>query len=271
MADDTKSVATLLLADALTQARVTAGLSRVELAEKLSVSRSLVAVNENAAQFPSQMYVTGCDRVLETGGRLERLRVIAAAEKAVGFFADLLDSEARATSVSSYLPVLVPGLLQTPEYAAAVISGGIYVGLSDQEVTDAVAKRMERQKILDHDDPPQLWAVLNEAVLHQVVGSPEIMRGQFEHLLHLIRIRRNVRVQILPFREGRHALAQALTIFDLSGNGRVAYLDGLGSGGRSVTDSRTVSLCVEWFDMLRAQAASLTESERLIEQRVKEL
>ncbi|MDT0551449.1 DUF5753 domain-containing protein, partial [Streptomyces lonegramiae] len=90
------------------------------------------------------------------------------------------------------------GLLQTEEYARALI------GMEHpREVDEMVAARLERQRVLEREDPPVLWVVLSEAVLHQEVGGPDVMRGQ---LARLLEFRDNpwVNIQVLPFTAGQY-------------------------------------------------------------------
>jgi transcriptional regulator with XRE-family HTH domain len=113
-----------------------------------------------------------------------------------------LGMEQAATLIRSYDPQLVPGLLQTPEYARAVFSPP--GGSSGKRAERQLAVRMRRQEILHRADPPSLWAVIDEAALRRPVGGAAIMRAQIEHLLEISRLR-HVNIQVLPFRAGGHA------------------------------------------------------------------
>ena len=111
--------------------------------------------------------------------------------------------EAEAAAVMIFEPLTVPGLLQTEDYARAVIRGGT-TALTDEQVQDRIDARMRRQQAL-HDDPAlEVIAVLDEAVLHRRVGSPDIMRAQFEHLRQVAQLP-NVTLQIVPYDAGAHA------------------------------------------------------------------
>jgi hypothetical protein len=99
----------------------------------------------------------------------------------------------------------VPGLLQTPEYARAVILLG-HAGANADEIDRRVELRRQRQQILDRIEPPQLWAVIDEAVLRRPIGGPEVMRAQIEALIEAAK-KPNVRLQIIPFNAGGHAAA----------------------------------------------------------------
>src|SRR5690606_37169779 len=96
------------------------------------------------------------------------------------------------------------GLLQTKEYARAVITAGA-AGISAHEIARRVDLRMERQRVLDNDrDGPFFWAVIDEAALRRPIGGVDVMRAQIEHLLELMR-RPNITMQVIPFDYGGHS------------------------------------------------------------------
>lgn len=80
-----------------------------------------------------------------------------------------IDSERRATSLRTWEPLLVPGLLQTADYARAILAADPET--TEEQLSELVAARLERQAILDRPNPPALWVVLDEAVLHRLIGS----------------------------------------------------------------------------------------------------
>jgi hypothetical protein len=137
-----------------------------------------------------------------------------------------LDLEAAASLIRTYEVQFVPGLLQTEEYARAVIricygdSGGVTGpdgGADDanSEVERRVELRMGRQKLLRRADPPRLWAVLDEAVIRRPIGGQAVLRAQLRCLLEVCELPA-VRLQIVPFRAGGHAAAGgAFTILRL--------------------------------------------------------
>jgi transcriptional regulator with XRE-family HTH domain len=121
------------------------------------------------------------------------------------WFQSYLGLEAAATLIRTYEIQFVPGLLQTPEYARAVILLG-HAGATADEIDRRVELRRQRQQILDRIEPPQLWAVIDEAVLRRPIGGPEVMRTQIEALIEAAK-KPNVRLQIIPFHAGGHAAA----------------------------------------------------------------
>ncbi|WP_407938824.1 helix-turn-helix domain-containing protein [Micromonospora rubida] len=121
------------------------------------------------------------------------------------WFQSYLGLEAAAALIRSYEVQFVPGLLQTPEYARAVVLLG-HRGAGADEIDRRVALRMQRQELLRRPQPPQLWAVVDEAALRRPIGGPEVMRGQFAALIEATRSP-HVRLQIIPFDAGGHAAA----------------------------------------------------------------
>jgi transcriptional regulator with XRE-family HTH domain len=119
-------------------------------------------------------------------------------------YADLIGLEDEARAIRTYEQELVPGLLQTPDYAHAAIRASRPSDTTN-EIGRRVEIRMERQEILMRSDPvpPRLQVVLSEAVLRRPVGGREVMRGQLDHLMRP-RDRANITVQVLPFDAGVH-------------------------------------------------------------------
>ncbi|MEV4343690.1 helix-turn-helix transcriptional regulator [Actinoplanes sp. NPDC049596] len=123
-----------------------------------------------------------------------------------GWFQSYLGLEAAATLIRTYEIQFVPGLLQTADYARAVIMLG-HAGVTPEEMDRRVELRQQRQAILDRPgDAPQLWAVIDEAVLRRPIGGVDVMRAQIEFLIEAAK-KPNVRLQIIPFHAGGHAAA----------------------------------------------------------------
>ncbi|MGC5051593.1 helix-turn-helix domain-containing protein [Micromonospora sp. DT48] len=121
------------------------------------------------------------------------------------WFQSYLGLEAAAALIRSYEVQFVPGLLQTREYARAVVLLG-HSTAGPEEIDRRVDLRMRRQELLTRPRPPRLWAVVDEAALRRPIGGPEVMRGQLEALLKATRTP-NVRLQVIPFAAGGHAAA----------------------------------------------------------------
>ncbi|PZG18581.1 helix-turn-helix domain-containing protein [Nonomuraea aridisoli] len=111
--------------------------------------------------------------------------------------------EEAAARIRTYEVQFVPGLLQTKEYARAVVTAGA-AGIGAEEIARRVDLRLERQRIFDRPDGPVFWAVIDEAALRRPIGGVEVMRAQLEHLSDLMR-QPNITIQIMPFSYGGHS------------------------------------------------------------------
>jgi hypothetical protein len=121
------------------------------------------------------------------------------------WFQSYLGLEAAAALIRSYEVQFVPGLLQTREYARAVVLLG-HGRAAPAEIERRVALRMQRQRLLRRENPPLLWAVVDEAALRRPIGGPEVMRGQVAALIEATRSP-HIRLQVVPFAAGGHAPA----------------------------------------------------------------
>jgi transcriptional regulator with XRE-family HTH domain len=113
--------------------------------------------------------------------------------------------EEAATQIRAYEVQFVPGLLQTGDYARAVALLG-YPNAPSREIDRRVGLRLARQVVFTRPNPPNIWVVLDEAVLRRPIGSAEILRAQIRQLLDLAQ-RPNVTIQVVPFQAGGHAAA----------------------------------------------------------------
>ncbi|MBW8485826.1 helix-turn-helix domain-containing protein [Actinomadura sp. PM05-2] len=120
-----------------------------------------------------------------------------------GWFQTYVGLEESAALIRTYELQFVPGLLQSEGYARSVIKQG-NADAAEHEIDQRVGLRMQRQERLTGPEAPRLWAVLDEGALRRPIGGPEVMRGQFEHLIEMSKLP-NVTIQIMPFRFGGHA------------------------------------------------------------------
>lgn len=118
------------------------------------------------------------------------------------WFGTYLGLEQAASKIRTYEAHLIPGLLQTADYARSVLS----LGYEDADTDRRVTVRQKRQEILFRSDPPVVWAVIDEAALHRHVGGERVHRDQIEHLLKLAELP-NITIQVLPYSAGEHAAA----------------------------------------------------------------
>ncbi|MEU7983575.1 helix-turn-helix transcriptional regulator [Streptosporangium canum] len=172
--------------------------------------------------------------------------------------------EAAASIVRTYEVQFVPGLLQSPEYARAVIML-VHSAASAEEVDRRVALRMTRQERLTRSDATTLWAVMDEAVLRRPIGGPQVLRAQIDHLLQVTEMP-NVRLQIMPFHRGGHAAAGgpfSILRFPERDLPDVVYLEQLTSA-LYVDKLAETDHYMQVMDRLCVQAYSVADSQRFL-------
>ena len=179
--------------------------------------------------------------------------------------------EAETAAVRGYEISVVHGLLQTPDYARAVL-GEMFPRHATDQIDRLVDLRIERQRRLDDDPPLDLWAILDEAVIRRPVGGNQVMRRQLEHLLNMA-AKPGVTMQVLPFASGAHAGHGgpfSILEFPNRTDSEVAYVESV-AGYLYLEKDREVRTRVEAFDRLRAAALSPSASVDLIAEVANEL
>ncbi|MGW2516369.1 helix-turn-helix domain-containing protein [Streptomyces sp. NPDC001617] len=175
-------------------------------------------------------------------------------------YRDFISLESQASAMRTLETSVVPGLLQTPEYARAVTRAAVD-GLDDERLDALVEVRLARQDVLRSDPPLELSAVLDEAVLHREIGGPDVMARQRERLLEAALLPQ-VRLQVLPFTAGAHVgVTGPFVIFSFSSTSDldVVVLDHLTSS-LYLERKEDLRAYTEAFDALRIHALSPEES-----------
>jgi transcriptional regulator with XRE-family HTH domain len=191
-----------LFAAELAAAREAAGLSQGDLAGKISYSASLVAMVEATRRVPTADFARGCDTAFGTPGTFARLQEHARTAPLPSWFRAYAEIEAAATQLRSWQPMVVDGLLQTEDYARALLS--MRPNTSADELDELVSARMERQAVLDRPAPPKVWVVMDEAALQREIGGAKVMSEQLWHLAEMAE-RPNIVVEVVPLATGRTA------------------------------------------------------------------
>ncbi len=178
-------------------------------------------------------------------------------------FANYVGLEEAAVSLSFYMPMLIPGLLQIPGYVRALHEADMQ-NYTPERVEEAVEVRLRRQRILTRNPPLQLAVVLDEAVLHRAVGGPAVMGQQLESLIEAAQLS-NVTIQVIPYSAGAHpAMDSLFEILDFGDTApRVVYVEGL-MGYIYVDRAQDISRYMQVFDRLQAMALTSQESISLI-------
>ncbi|MFJ8955733.1 helix-turn-helix transcriptional regulator [Streptomyces sp. NPDC102381] len=242
----------------LRRRREEAGLTLGQLGDCVFCTGSLIGQVECAKKVPTRDFSERVDAALGTEGFFSGLVGLVLRSQLPHWFQAYAEMEARATYISTFQCQVVYGLLQTEEYARALLSVG-HPGHVDEQV----AARMERQRILDREVPPALWVVLSEAALHQEVGGRDVMRRQLEHLLRFT-AHPWVQIQVLPFTVGQHTgIMGAFNLLRFDDDPDLFYSDSYDEGHMTanpqVIRERSVG-----YARLQADALSPRESASLI-------
>jgi transcriptional regulator with XRE-family HTH domain len=265
-----------LFVDEMRAAREAQGWSQAELARRTNYSSGLIGMVETYERAPTKELARALDKVFETAGysedpetaewtpgtfsRLwEKLRTISFPTA----FRPFAEREANAVALRTYEHSFVPGLLQTADYARAVVS--TKAGATETDIEADVSDRIARQWILTREDPPppRLWALIDEGALYRPVAPATVMHDQLEHVTAMSMLP-NVTVQVVPYSAGGHGgLLGAFIVADLPTSQSILYMDDA-SGGRVAEETATVSEVAYSFDTVRSDALPKTASLDLI-------
>ncbi|MEV1241408.1 DUF5753 domain-containing protein [Nonomuraea sp. NPDC050022] len=173
--------------------------------------------------------------------------------------------EAEARTLRTWQPLVIPGLLQTREYARAVLRG--QPGISEDQINETMGARMARQAVFERPTPPLYSALIDEGVLARPIGGPEVMREQLEHLVKLLS-HPCITLQVVPMAVvPTIGLLGGFVIAQLPKGADVLYLDSAADG--EVTDRedkvRTVSVR---YDAIRSWAQPVNETEAAIREKM---
>ncbi|NUU20634.1 MAG: helix-turn-helix transcriptional regulator [Streptomycetaceae bacterium] len=242
--------------------REQAGMTQAELAGKTHVSSKTVSAIESGRRPPSASFIKLADIALDARGSLVRLWREMTDGLYPGWFRHYVGLESVATGVRQFEPQLVPGLVQTEAYMRALFAAA-QPPMSADEIDEQVAARLARQEILTKADAPNVWLILDEAVLRRWPPVPGVAREQLEHLLS-VGERPNVTIQVVPFEAGVHAgMHGFMALLSFNDAEDCAYVEPA-CGGVIVTDAPTVATLQHRYDLLRADALSPAESAQMI-------
>lgn len=233
--------------------RKKAKMTQDDLAEVTQFSRSLLSFTERGERNPSHNLARRCDEALGANGELLQCWTHITHAASPRWFRDWLEVEPAAHTLHTWQPLVVPGLLQTEEYARAVLRGK--PGVTDDELEKLVAARMERQAIFARPAPPMLRVVLDEGVLRRPIGGKEVMRAQIERLLISFASPKIV-IQVLPLVLGvTTGVLGGFVIAQIQGSADIVYLESA-LNGQVTNKSEDVEAIQATYDTIRAEAHS---------------
>ncbi|MFD5819988.1 Scr1 family TA system antitoxin-like transcriptional regulator [Streptomyces sp. NPDC127038] len=247
----------------LRHARENAGLSQSELGEPLFVSGSFIGQLESGTRRLQLEYAVQMDEILGTKGFFERNCRALARSKYPDHFVEAAEAEALARGIREYATLLIPGLLQTREYAEEIFRA-YKPTAPDQEIEALVSARLDRARLICDPTTPLLWVILDEAVLRRPVGCNAVMATALRHIAELAR-RRRIIAQVLPFSCGAHAsMTGPLKLMEFEDAPPLSFVEGPDMG-KLLDDPATVARHGLTFNLLQAAALSPHESLALIE------
>jgi transcriptional regulator with XRE-family HTH domain len=252
-----------LFADEMRATREQRGWSQADLADQIPYSLSTISMVEALHRVPTRDLAVNLDKAFGTPGTFTRLEGRLRDLPFPASFRPFAAYETEATALYVFEHSLIPGLLQTPGYARAVLA--TRPNTADDEVDNLVEARLARQAILTRDDPspPLLWALIDEGVLYRPVAAAEVMHDQLVHLVALSR-RPNVTIQVVPYSAGGHTgLLGAFVIADLDGPLSIVYVEDI-TYGRVFEDPATVSRVTLHYKSLQSEALPKRASGELI-------
>jgi transcriptional regulator with XRE-family HTH domain len=253
-----------LIRDQLRRMRGTARLNQEEYGKRANYSASMVSAVELGQRPLDEVYLARADKVFGTGNLFISLLKLAARDGEPTWFRPWLEAERVATQLRCFEPMLIPGLLQTEDYARAVIRGD--VRLTEDEVEALVAARLARQAILEQEHPPQLTAVLDESALRRFSEEhATVMAGQLAHLIQRAK-QPNVSVHVIPTKVGLHiGLSGSFVLARSDDGGWVGHLDNQ-LGGTVVDRTEDVETLLARWESVRNVALPTWQSIELIEE-----
>ncbi|KUP97750.1 DNA-binding protein [Thermobifida cellulosilytica TB100] len=240
-----------------------AGLSQEELAKLVALSPTMLSAMERGVRGIKRDHVERIDAALGTPGTLTELWDRSRRTGLPTWYEKVADIERAASEIWVYHPLLVPGLLQTQEYAEHIFRVGRPRD-TPAEIEDLVCGRMSRKAIFDRERPPRLVVVLDEGVLRRPTGGREIMRRQLDHLL-AESAKPHVSLQVVPYDSDHHpGLSNGFTLFTVPRKSPVLYVE-TRRFGKPTEDPEAVEDYAQLFSDLRGAALPLGASRQLIE------
>ncbi|WP_246143239.1 helix-turn-helix domain-containing protein [Actinacidiphila oryziradicis] len=243
--------------------REAAGLRRIEFGAAIGYGEEMVSSVERGRRVPKPEFLDKADEVLGAGGKLAAMKDDVAEARYPKKVRDVAKLEYEAGELGSYASTVVDGLLQTEEYARALL-GLRRPAYGEDELERLVAARMARQEIYERRPAPLLTFVQEEATLRRPIGGRMVLRRQLEHLLEASQLR-YVEIQVMPTAVEEHSgLGGSLRVLKLK-DGTAVGLNEVQLTSRLIADPREVQILEMRYGMIRAQAHTPRESLAVIQ------
>ncbi|MFJ3282648.1 helix-turn-helix domain-containing protein [Streptomyces halstedii] len=244
--------------------RKAAGLTQASLADRFCVGEDTIASIEQGRRTLQADFAAALDELLDTKGVLRvAVSKVPQKERFPAFVQDFVEYEQEAVTLLWYENQVVPGLLQTEEYARAVFVS-LYPPLEEDELEERVAARLDRQKMLDRRPRPMPSFLIEESVLRRPIGGRRVLREQIKHLRRCAELP-FLGLQIMATdRETHAALDGPMVLLETPDHDQLAYVEGQ-RVSFLIDDLDEVCVLQQKYGMLRSQALSPEESMRLLD------
>ncbi|MFF8951822.1 helix-turn-helix domain-containing protein [Streptomyces sp. NPDC014940] len=243
--------------------REAVGMRAAEFGRVVGYGEDMVYKVESGKRIPRPEFLDKADEVLSAGGLLAAMKEDVAKVRYPKRVRELAQLEAKAVELQLYDPLNVHGLLQTPEYARALLRMR-RPAYSGDEVERFIVARVARKSVFERAPSPEIGFVLEEWTLRRPLGGREVLRSQLEHLMEVAELRQ-VELQVMPMDREEHAGVaggiEVLKFADGSAVGRSPVV----AGGRPVGEPRQLRILELRYGIIRAQALTPRESTTFIE------
>lgn len=232
----------------------------------MGCSGTHISAVETGRRPPTRRFAATADRVFGTGDRLERQSRAVRQTSLLEGFPEYVTHEARAAEIRLYEVGVIPGILQTLEYASALTARAVERGaITPEQGDERNAVVASRQAVLDRTPPPLLFVVLDESCLRRPVGNTAVMEAQLARLVEFAALPNTV-LQVAPFTMGdRRPLSLPLYILTMENRALLSYAESA-QRGRLERESPSVVPLLTAYHQLQAEAMSQAESVAVINQ-----
>ena len=244
------------------RARRAAGWTLAEFGQRIGYDSGQISRIENGKRPPTELFAQMCDQAFPDrdgwfGEFYAESRTWIATPP---WFRSWVEHEQRATTLRIWQLGVLSGLLQTADYARAILT--VNPGVTEDEIAARLAARLERQGVLTRDDPPTAWFLVDEAALRRRIGPPEVMAAQLAQLIGVARLP-NATIQVVP------STAHAGLLGGFALTEHAAYVE-TAVAGQVFEDAEVMAGLLTRFDTLRSEAFRGSESLTLIERMCEE-
>ncbi|QNP71409.1 helix-turn-helix domain-containing protein [Streptomyces roseirectus] len=243
------------------------GWRQEDLSEPMGYSGSHISAVETGRKWPTLRFARSADTTLGTGDRFEqKWREIKHGVLLEGF-PEYVMYEGKAIEVRLYDIGVIPGLLQTPDYARVLANSAVQRGaVTQQQADERVSFLLRRQKTLfQRSRPPMMFVVMDESCIRRPIGGPEVMAAQLDHLIEFAANPRTM-LQIAPFEMGeRRSLYLPVNLITMPDRTMVYYAESQAQGNFD-RESPAVAAALTAYHQLQAEALSQAESVAMIRQ-----